>query len=254
MILFPAIDIQGGHCVRLKQGRFDEATDYGDDPVAVAVRWQRSGAQWLHVVDLDGARMGASTTAALSAVERIAAEVGLPVQFGGGLRTVDSIARALKMGATRVVVGTAVSSDADFARGCFAEYAQRVAVGIDARNGLVATHGWQSSSGESADAFARRVADLGASRIIFTDIARDGMLEGVSIASLRRVADAVPELQVIASGGVADLNDIMAIVGASSVSPNIEGAIVGKALYAGTLDLREGLEAARSRAASLGDG
>jgi phosphoribosylformimino-5-aminoimidazole carboxamide ribotide isomerase len=245
MIIFPAIDVQGGKCVRLRQGNFDEATTYADDPVDAAVRWKEEGGQWLHVVDLDGARLGSSQPSTLAAVTRMAAETGLPIQLGGGVRNANDVARMLDAGAARVVAGTAVSRDASLAAALFASFGDRIAVGVDARDGIVAVEAWLESSGERATVFVRRMADLGAARFIFTDIARDGMLRGVNLASLAEVACCVPNLPVIASGGVASAHDIEALVELKrSSAPNIEGIIIGKALYSGDITLPVALSSA----------
>ena len=243
MILFPAIDIQGGKCVRLLQGQFDQATTYADDPITVAERWKAEGAQWLHIVDLDGARTGVPSSRNLGLVRRIAEEVGLPIQFGGGVRSADAAARMFDMGVARVVVGTAAARSPDLISVMFAAYGKKIAVGVDARDGLVAVHGWQESSGEQATTFVTRMAELGAQRFIYTDIARDGMLKGVNIVSLAHVAVAVPDVHVIASGGVATLGDLDALEELRRISaPNLEGVIIGKAIYAGTVAFPEALK------------
>ncbi len=242
MNIYPAIDLKDGHCVRLSQGRFDAVTDYGDDPVAVARRWQAEGAQWLHVVDLDGARTGRASVENQAVVARIACEVGLPIQFGGGVRTAETVARMLELGVARVVVGTAAARDAALAQSLFRDYGAHIAVGVDARDGMVAVQGWQESSGEAAPTFVARMAQLGAARFIFTDIARDGMLQGVNLVSLALVAASVPHIPVIASGGVATLADLDALkVLRAATAPNIDGVIIGKALYAGTVSLADAL-------------
>lgn len=242
MILYPAIDIKGGKCVRLSQGDFAQVTTYSEDPVGVAKRWKDEGARWLHIVDLDGARMGLPNTVNLEVLRRIIRQVGLPVQFGGGARSAEIVERLLNIGVTRVVVGTALARDPALAEGLFTAYGEKVAVGIDARDGFVAVQGWVEALGEQATDFVVRMARLGARRFIFTDIARDGMLEGVNLASLQQVAAAVPGLPVIASGGVATLADLDGLKALRAASaPNIEGVIVGKALYAKTVSLPEAL-------------
>ena len=238
MNIYPAIDIKGGQCVRLIQGRFDAVTTYGLDPVEVARRWQADGAQWLHLVDLDGARTGVPDARNQEAVRRIVAEVGLQVQFGGGVRSRETVERLLTAGVARVVIGTAAASDADLARELFTAYGDRIAVGVDARDGLVAIQGWQENIGEQANHFVVRMAEIGAQRFIFTDIARDGMLTGINTVALAQIAAAVPTLPVIASGGVTSIADIDALntLRATS-SPNVEGVIIGKALYTGAVTL-----------------
>ncbi len=238
MDIYPAIDLQGGKCVRLRQGDFDAVTNYGDDPLAVARRWQAEGAKWLHIVDLDGARLGQTSEENVAAVRGIVRETGLPVQLGGGIRSAAVAQRMLALGVARVVVGTAAARDAKLAQELFAVYGDKIAVGVDARDGIVAVQGWQEHSGENALVFVQRMADLGAKRFIFTDIARDGMLEGVNLAALAQVAAAAPQIPVIASGGVTGIEDIAALLEvAANSAPNVEGVIIGKALYAGRIAL-----------------
>ena len=246
MILYPAIDIKGGKCVRLSQGDFAQVTTYSEDPVKVAKRWKAEGAQWLHIVDLDGARMGLPNTTNLEVLRQIIRQVGLPIQFGGGARSAEIVERLLNIGVTRVVVGTALAKDPALAEGLFTVYGEKVAVGVDAKDGFVAIQGWVEAIGEQATAFVARMAKLGAKRFIFTDIARDGMLQGVNLISLAQVAAAVPNLPVIASGGVAGPGDLDALKSMRATStPNIEGVIIGKALYASTLSLPDALERVR---------
>ena len=247
MEIFPAIDIKGGKCVRLSQGQFTQVTTYSEDPVKVAKRWKQEGARWLHLVDLDGARMGLPNTQNLDIVRQIIRQVGLPVQFGGGVRSGEIVERMLNIGVTRVVIGTAAAKDAKLAEGLFAMYGEKVAVGVDAREGKVAIEGWQEHIGELATTFVARMAQIGAKRFIFTDIARDGMLTGVNIPSLAQVAAMVPHLPVIASGGVATIADIDSLTYLRANStPNVEGVIIGKALYAGTVTLSDVLAHARA--------
>ncbi|HLJ54974.1 MAG TPA: 1-(5-phosphoribosyl)-5-[(5-phosphoribosylamino)methylideneamino]imidazole-4-carboxamide isomerase [Chthonomonadaceae bacterium] len=242
MILYPAIDLKGGKCVRLSQGDFAQVTTYSEDPLQVARRWKAEGAAWLHVVDLDGARTGLPNTANLEVVREVVRQVGVPVQFGGGARSAEIVERLLNVGVARVVVGTAVATDPALAEGLFTAYGEKVAVGVDAKDGFVAIQGWVESIGEQATAFVARMARLGARRFIFTDIARDGMLTGVNVVSLAQVAAAVPELPVIASGGVASIADLDALKRLRLDSaPNLEGVIVGKALYAGAVSLPDAL-------------
>lgn len=248
MNIYPAIDIKGGKCVRLIQGDFDQITTYGDDPVEMAWRWKREGADRLHIVDLDGARSGQSSIDNVTAIQRIAREVGLPIQVGGGIRTVEIAERMLALGVMRVVIGTAAAQNSDLAQQFFERFGAQVAVGVDARDGMVAIHGWQEHSGETAVDFVQRMAQLGAQRFIFTDIARDGMLQGINLAALGYVALAVPTVPVIASGGVATGADIEALrVLKADFAPNIEGVIIGKALYAGTVMLPDVMHYAFSK-------
>ena len=243
MEIYPAIDMKGGKAVRLIQGEFDQVTNYGDDPVEVARRWKSEGAKWLHIVDLDGARTG--DQANFETLKSILKAIDLPVQFGGGVRTAETVRKMIEIGVTRCVVGTAVAKDADLAERLFQTFGDRVAVGVDARDGFVAIQGWQEHIGEKATDFVVRMGKLGAKRFIFTDIARDGMLQGINTVALAQVAAAVPHLPVIASGGVATIEDIsnLASLQKETVS-NVDGVIIGKALYAGTLTLSEALEKA----------
>lgn len=240
MDIYPAIDIKGGKCVRLSQGRFEEVITYSEDPVKMAKRWKTEGAQWLHVVDLDGARVGIPNTQNLEVLRAIIRQVGLPIQFGGGVRSAEIVERMLRIGVSRVVVGTAAARDAQLAEGLFLAYGDKVAVGVDARDGMVAVEGWQQQISESAVMFVRRMAQIGAKRFIFTDIARDGMLEGINMKALVEVAQAVPNVPVIASGGVAGLADLDSLKQAQATSaPNVDGVIIGKALYAGSVTLAD---------------
>jgi len=211
---------------------------YGDDPVVMALRWRDEGAKWLHVVDLDGARSGHQEGGNRHIIFQIVRQTGLPVQFGGGVRSAEIVAEMLEIGVARVVVGTAAARDPGLAQRLFTEYGDRIAVGVDARDGIVAVQGWQEHSGENAILFVQRMAALGAKRFIFTDIARDGMLEGMNLAALAQVAAAVPQTAVIASGGVTDIEDITALLEVARQSaPNVEGVIIGKALYANRISL-----------------
>ena len=238
MNIYPAIDIKGGKCVRLSQGNYQEVTIYSEDPVKIAKRWKAEGAQWLHIVDLDGARMGSPNVENLNVLRQIIRQTGVPVQFGGGVRSAEIVERMLNIGVARVVVGTTAAKDANLAAGLFTVYGDKVAVGVDARDGLVAVQGWQEDSGEAATAFVVRMAGLGAKRFIFTDIARDGMLQGVNLVALAQVASAVPQIPVIASGGVTNMTDIDALKQiAATTAPNVEGVIIGKALYTGNIAL-----------------
>mgnify|MGYP000033817182 CR=1 FL=1 len=239
MDIYPAIDLKGGKCVRLSQGRFDEVTTYSEEPVRMAQKWKDAGAKWLHVVDLDGARIGSPQTQNLDIVRQMIRRVGLPIQFGGGVRSAEIVERMLNIGVARAVIGTAAAQSPELAAGIFTMYGEKVAVGVDARDGVVAVQGWLEQSGENAVTFVQRMAGLGAKRFIFTDIARDGMLQGVNLLALAQIATAVPNVPVIASGGVTTLGDIDALIHLRQTAPNVEGVIVGKALYAGTVTLQD---------------
>jgi phosphoribosylformimino-5-aminoimidazole carboxamide ribotide isomerase len=238
VILYPAIDIRGGKAVRLLQGDYARETTYDADPVDAARRWAEEGAEFLHVVDLDGAKAGEPQN--LESVRRIAAAVECPIQVGGGLRDAESVAAILDAGAKRVVIGTAALRDPDFLQAMVNAYAERMVVSVDARNGKVSLSGWtETSDVDVADA----VADLsqrGVSRFLCTAIEVDGTMEGPAIGELDRIAAATPA-QVIASGGVGDLGDLEAL--AAMNAPNIEGAIVGRALYERKFTVSEAIEA-----------
>jgi phosphoribosylformimino-5-aminoimidazole carboxamide ribotide isomerase len=235
MLIIPAIDLKDGACVRLRQGRMDDATVFGNDPLAMAARWVEEGARRLHLVDLNGAFAGEPVNeAAVRAITRAFPE--LPVQIGGGIRTREIAARYLDAGVRWVIVGTRAVQEPEFVDALCAEFPDRVIVGIDARDGMVATDGWAEVSRVSATALARRFAASGVSAIVYTDIARDGMLGGVNVEATCALA-AEAGIPVIASGGVASLADVEALV--ASAEPRILGAITGRAIYEGTLDLAQ---------------
>jgi len=228
MYIIPAVDIQKGRAVRLVQGDFQRETVYADDPVAAARRWEQAGARLLHVVDLDGARLGYPVQ--LPTAGAIARALAIPVELGGGLRTAEAVADALQAGLRRVIVGTAVALDRDLAREMLARFGERLVIGIDARAGKVAIHGWQEVLDMPAVDLAREMAGLGARRIIYTDISRDGMLVGPNLEAMAAMIAAV-DIPVIASGGVTSRDDLQALARLGA-----EAAIVGKALYDGKLD------------------
>ncbi len=239
MLTIPAIDLRGGSVVRLQQGRFDQETRYDVDPVAIARQWRQDGATWIHIVDLDGARTGRPRQTEV--LRRIATEVGGPIQLGGGLRTSDDIASALEAGADRVVIGSAALSDPDLVVAAVARYGERVAAAIDARNERVSIGGWTNDVDVAPLDLAIRLREAGIVRIVYTDIMRDGAMRGPNLDATRRIA-AKSGLAVIASGGVSSLADLRQL--ATPGGANIEGAIVGKALYEGRFTLREALAAA----------
>ncbi len=231
MILYPAIDLKGGEVVRLREGDMDRATVYGADPAAQAAAFQRQGFRWLHVVDLDGAFAGESRNAA--AVEGILAAVSMPVQLGGGIRTMAHVDAWLARGVSRVILGTVAVRDPALVKAAARAHPGRVAVGIDARGGRVAVEGWAEVSDMTALDLARRFEDAGVAAVIYTDIARDGLLKGLDLAGTRALAQAV-SIPVIASGGLAGLGDIEALL--APENRVIAGAITGRALYDGRLD------------------
>jgi len=239
MEVIPAIDIIGGRCVRLVQGNFDQETVFSDNPVEVAVKWQEQGAGRIHVVDLDGARTGYPQN--LKVLQEIAQAVEIPIQLGGGIRTIETARKVLRSGVERVIIGTSAALDSDTAKAMFEELGEKAILGVDALNGYVAVRGWQARTEERAVDFARRMLGYGACRIIFTDISRDGMLSGVNLFAIERMLKAV-DVPVIASGGVGSIADIKQL--AALESEGLEGIILGKALYTGDVSLSEAITAA----------
>jgi len=237
MILFPAIDLKEGRCVRLKQGDMAQATIFNDDPAAQAAAFEAQGFQWLHVVDLDGAFAGKPMNAA--AVEAILARVAFPVQLGGGIRDMKTVSGWLEKGIRRVIIGTAAVRDPGFVREAAKEFPGQVAVGIDARDGFVAVEGWAETSSLAAADLGRRFEDAGVAAIIYTDIARDGMLQGINWEGTIALATAV-SIPVIASGGLASMADIERLCAPDATI--LEGAITGRALYDGRIDAGEALK------------
>ncbi len=240
MILFPAIDLKNGCCVRLKRGEMASATIFNDDPVAQAEIFAKAGFEWLHCVDLDGAFEGRSVNT--NAINAIRAKVSLPIQLGGGIRDRAGIDGWLGAGIARVILGTAALRNPALVREAAKAHPGRIAVGIDAKDGCVAVEGWAQTSELGSVELAKRFEDAGVAAIIFTDIARDGMLQGVNVESTALLADAV-EIPVIASGGVSGLADIKALMEAG----NILGTIIGRALYDGSIDATEALKLAANR-------
>ena len=235
MIIYPAIDLRAGRVVRLKEGDPARMTSYSDDPVEMARRWLSAGARWLHVVNLDGA-FGESDDANRVALESIL-RLGAQMQFGGGLRSLDAIDTALSLGVSRVVLGTIAIEQPDVVAAAIKNFgAEKIAVGIDARDGLVRVRGWKSNSGISATELALQMRTLGLRTVIFTDVSRDGLGSGLNIAATKELAD-VSGLDVIASGGVHTIEDIRAARDAG-----LAGVIIGRALYEGTIDLKRALQ------------
>lgn len=246
MILFPAIDLKEGRCVRLIQGDMDQATVFNDDPAAQAADFAAQGFEWLHVVDLDGAFAGRPVNA--DAVEGILGRVSIPVQLGGGIRDMRTVEGWLAKGVARVVIGTAAVRDPAFVREAARLHPGKIAVGIDAKDGLVAVEGWAQTSTLSAEDLGRRFEDAGVAAIVYTDIARDGILKGLNIPMTLALAQAV-SIPVIASGGLASMADIERLLEPDCA--RLAGAISGRALYDGRIDPAEALAAIRQAKSPL---
>jgi len=231
MQIYPAIDIKNGQCVRLCQGRFDDMTVYGDDPMKVASRWVESGATFLHIVDLDGAREGTSYNQKV--IQDIANTFSIPVQTGGGIRTMRDIEEKLALGVSRVILGTVAVKKPELVIEAIKVYGDKIAVGIDAINGFVAVEGWEEVSHISALDLCKKMVSLGVKTIIYTDISKDGMMIGPNVDSTKEIVEATG-INIIASGGISTIADMESVesIGAS-------GAIIGKALYQGSLHLKE---------------
>jgi phosphoribosylformimino-5-aminoimidazole carboxamide ribotide isomerase len=226
MILYPAIDVMGGKAVRLTEGRFEDATRYYDDPLEAAQSWVDAGARFLHVVDLDGARAGEPR--ALDHLRRIVQGTGVPVQYGGGLRTLPAVREALRAGAERAIVGTAAFSDVDFLDDIVAAFGSRIVVSVDVRDGMIATAGWTQTTQMPADDAIRRLTARGVRSFVYTDVSRDGKLNGPDVEGVKHVADVVRG-RFLYSGGIGTLDDLRALAELRQV--NLAGVIAGKALY-----------------------
>ncbi len=245
MILFPAIDLKEGLAVRLEQGDMARATVFHRDPAAQAHTFEQQGFEYLHIVDLDGAFAGKPMNAA--AVDRILEAVNVPVQLGGGVRDTATVESWLEKGVTRVIIGTAAVRDPPFVKQAARDYPGRIAVGLDARDGKVAVEGWAENSQLSALEIARRFEDVGVAAIIYTDIARDGMLQGLNLDTTVTLADSI-SIPVIASGGLASIEDIKRLM--EPRAKKLAGAIAGRALYDGRLDAAEALKLIRAARAA----
>jgi phosphoribosylformimino-5-aminoimidazole carboxamide ribotide isomerase len=246
MFIIPAIDIKNGKCVRLRQGIKDQETVYGDDPAAMARRWQDAGAAWLHVVDLDGAFEKKPVN--VKAIESIRENLSIPMELGGGLRTLDNLAMYTSMGIDRLILGTTVLKDREVTLQALERFPGRIAIALDARDGKLATEGWVETSNSDAVDVAQALTPLGPAAFIYTDINRDGMQTGPNIAATRRLAQAV-SCPVIASGGVNSIKDIENLLPLRA--DGVIGVITGKALYAGTLNFQEALQLAGSSPKNL---
>ena len=233
MEIIPAVDIKGGKCVRLYQGDYNRETVFSEDPVAVALKWQTQGAGRLHVVDLDGAASGEPRNIAV--VEAIVKQVGLPVQLGGGIRNEATVTKLLDIGVNRVILGTAAVEDSGLVERLCQKYGESIVVGIDARDGRVATHGWRKGTEVAALALGQRIAATGVRRLIYTDIKRDGTLTEPGFEAIAEMIEGV-NLNIIAAGGISVLSHLRKLK-----ELGVEGAIVGKALYTGDINLKEAL-------------
>ena len=240
MIIYPAIDIRGGRCVRLTEGRFDAETVFADDPAEMALKWAGMGAEFLHLVDLDGALAGEGKN--VPVIERILQSVNIPVQLGGGIRNLETIEKLLALGVTRLILGSAAVKNPQLVEEACKKYPGHIAVGIDAKNGDVAIEGWGQGSGVAATELAKKMAAYGVETIIYTDISRDGMLSGVNVEATAALARACG-VPIIASGGVASIEDIRRVKAVEA--DGVQGCIIGKAIYTGAVDLKEALALAK---------
>ncbi|MCI7676477.1 MAG: 1-(5-phosphoribosyl)-5-[(5-phosphoribosylamino)methylideneamino]imidazole-4-carboxamide isomerase [Phascolarctobacterium sp.] len=240
MIIYPAIDIRGGRCVRLTEGRFDAETVFADDPAEMALKWAGLGAEFLHLVDLDGALAGEGKN--VPVIQRILKSVSIPVQLGGGIRNLETIEKLLELGVTRLILGSAAVKNPELVAEACKKYPGHIAVGIDAKNGEVAIEGWGQGSGVAATELAKKMASFGVETIIYTDISRDGMLSGVNVEATAALARACG-VPIIASGGVASLDDIRRVKAVEG--DGVQGCIIGKAIYTGAVDLKEALALAK---------
>lgn len=240
MLILPAIDLRGGNCVRLVKGDFKQETIYSEHPEEIALRWEEGGAEFLHVVDLDGALAGEPQN--MDAIKRILQAVKIPVEVGGGIRSMESIDRLLSIGVSRVILGSVAVHKEELVQEACSAYGNRIVVGIDAKKGIVATDGWEKSGGISAVELAKRLGAFGLETIIYTDISRDGTLSGVNVTETAHLARA-SGIKVIASGGVKSISDIEGLK--KRECDGIIGVIVGKSIYEGTLSLTEAIAASR---------
>ncbi|MBE6666621.1 MAG: 1-(5-phosphoribosyl)-5-[(5-phosphoribosylamino)methylideneamino]imidazole-4-carboxamide isomerase [Ruminococcaceae bacterium] len=235
MNLFPAIDLYGGKAVRLYKGNYNEMTVYNDNPVSVAKDFEACGAKYIHLVDLEGAKTG--ETPNLETVRAIVSKTQLFAEIGGGIRSMETVERYLSVGVSRVILGTAAVKNEEFLREAVKKYGEKIAVGVDIRDGFVAIHGWTENSALHYTDFMRKLTEIGVKTVIVTDISRDGAMQGTNRSLYAELAEKFPEMQVIASGGVSSLDDVCALK-----QMNLYGAIIGKAYYAGAIDLTEAVK------------
>jgi len=234
MIIYPAIDLKGGKCVRLKQGLKNEETVYDNDPASVAIKWQNQGAKYLHVIDLDGAFEGKPLN--VSTIEHILLDVVIPIQVGGGIRDGKTMEEYFSMGVSRLIIGTKAIESPEFLEEIVKEFKERIIIGIDAKDGYASTHGWVSASNIKATDLALDVQKMGAYQIIYTDISRDGMLKGPNYQAMEEMVNAV-DMPVIASGGISSKEDVKKL--SLLEGKGLVGAIIGKALYTGDIQLQD---------------
>lgn len=234
MNIYPAIDIKDGKCVRLRQGKFDDVTVFGENPVDVAGRWKNAGAEFLHIVDLDGARLGKSFVNEI--IEKIIKKYNLKVQIGGGIRTIENIESKINCGAERIILGTAAVKNPELVKEAVKKYGDKIAVGIDAKDGMAAVEGWEEVSSISALDLCRKMEELGVKTVIYTDISKDGMMNGPNIEATKNIIENT-NLNIIASGGISSIRDL------ENVNKiNAYGVIIGKALYNGAVKLEQAIQ------------
>ncbi len=236
MIVYPAVDIKGGKCVRLAQGQFNKETVYSEDPLDAALKWEKAGARYLHVIDLDGARTGKPQN--IAAISRMSVNLGIPVQAGGGIRSIETIEIVLSKGIQRIILGTSAVCDQDLVKKALRDFGSSVVIAVDARDGMVAIDGWANTSEFTAVEFAKKMEGIGAKVIIYTDISKDGMLAGPNLKAMEEMTKAVG-IEVIAAGGVSTVEDVKNLKDAG-----LSGVIIGKALYTGSIDLAEAIREA----------
>ena len=237
MRIYPAIDIIDGACVRLVQGDYSQKTKFADNPIDVAKKWQAMGGEFIHIVDLDGAKSGAMPNFKL--ISEIASAIDVPIEVGGGIRTMEAVEKYLENGVERVIIGTSALSNPEFVKAAVEKYGDRIAVGIDAKDGMVAVNGWEEVSRTPALDLAAQMAEIGVAYIIYTDIATDGMLKGPNLEAMAEMVSKV-KTNIIASGGVTTIEDVDKLK-----RVGVEGAIIGKALYTDRINLSEAVDAAK---------
>lgn len=237
MRIYPAIDIKDGKCVRLFKGQFSDVTVYGDSPAEMAKKWEAQGGEYIHVVDLDGALRGHGVNADI--IKNICSSVNVPVQTGGGIRTMEDIEAKLSCGISRVIIGTKAVSDSEFVKRAIDKYGEKIVIGIDAKDGMVAIEGWEKTSNFTAIEFAEKMVSIGVKTIVYTDIATDGTLAGPNVSAMSEMVKAV-NADIIASGGIGSLEHIKSLM-----PTGVEGVIVGKALYTEKVNLTEAVNAVK---------